>query len=73
MYSSMIFDKCIELCNYCHNQDTLQFFHFKRLPFSVPLQSHPLQFLNPGNTDLFSITMVLPFLECCMNGSIQCI
>lgn len=68
----MCFDKCIQLRNLHHNQDTQQFLHPPKFPWALFRQllhsSRPLT-----NTDLFPVPLVLPFAECHIPGIIQCV
>lgn len=64
----MNFDKRIQSCAHCHNQD-------KEL--IIPKSCAPLQFISSlhlhslATTDQISVTIALPFLEGHVNGIIQ--
>lgn len=68
---SMSFDKRLLLCRHQHNQD-IEYFHYLPEVLWAPLQSIPCPYTQPlATTHLFSISVVLPFPEYCINGIIS--
>lgn len=59
----MNFAKCIQSCNHQHNEDLEQYFHCQISNMLPPLP--------PLSNNLFSILMVLAFLECNINEIIR--
>lgn len=60
----------IQSCNHHHNQDAENFHPLKTLPHALYLQSNS----RPTPSDLgFDVPIVLPSLQCHVNGIIQCV
>lgn len=67
--SSTKFNTCLDPHNHHHNQDSERFQHLKEFYHAEHLFSKARPKL--GNTSLFSVLMVLRFLEHCLNEFIQ--
>lgn len=70
--TSMSFNKCIDSYNYHHNQKTEQFQPPKELPWYPLITTPSPLYPTPSNQHLFSITIVLSFHKCHINGIIHC-
>lgn len=56
----MNFNTCIDVCNHHHSQDIEQFCYHKNVLVVVTSFPHPQSL---ATTDLFCVTIVLPFQE----------
>lgn len=70
VYSSLSFNPCLDLCNYCHGQCAEQFCRLPNFPLELSVKPslpppHPL-----ATTDLF-ILVGLSFPKCHISGIIQ--
>lgn len=65
----MSLGKCIQLCNYCHDQYIEYSHHLEKFPNALCSQFCSLY--PEATTDLLSITTVLSILEFHINGTMQ--
>ena len=55
-----------------HHQNAEEFRYPPKLPHALPLQSDLPPTLTPGNTDLSSVAMFLPLIDCRVSDHLAC-